>query len=48
MNGQNRSRRDFLKTTTAAAMGVTIAARIKAMPGIYAAGSDSIRIGLIG
>src|SRR5262245_54735511 len=48
MNGQKHSRRDFLKTTTAAAMGVTMAARIKAMPGIYAAGSDSIRVGLIG
>ena len=48
MNAQRHSRRDFLKTSTAAAMGVTMAARIKPMPGIYAAGSDSMRVGLIG
>ena len=48
MNRQKHSRRDFLKTSTAAAMGVTMAGRINALPGAYAAGSDSIRIGLIG
>jgi myo-inositol 2-dehydrogenase / D-chiro-inositol 1-dehydrogenase len=38
------SRRDFLKTTTAAA----VAASIARVPGAWAAGSDTIRVGLIG
>ena len=48
MNKEKHSRRDFLKTSTAAAMGMTMAGRINALPGAYAAGSDSIRVGLIG
>jgi myo-inositol 2-dehydrogenase/D-chiro-inositol 1-dehydrogenase len=47
-NKPNSSRRDFLKTTTAAAIGGTIAAHFKNIPGAYAAGTDEIRIGLIG
>jgi myo-inositol 2-dehydrogenase / D-chiro-inositol 1-dehydrogenase len=39
------SRRDFLKTTTAAALGLSFAPRLA---GAYAGGSDEIRIGLIG
>ncbi|MCI0488645.1 MAG: Gfo/Idh/MocA family oxidoreductase [Blastocatellia bacterium] len=45
---ENRSRRDFIKTTTAAAVGGTLASRLDVIPGAYAAGSDEIRIGLIG
>src|SRR5262245_55898804 len=48
MNKDKHSRRDFLKTSAAAAMGVGMAGRISAMPGINAAGSDVIRVGLIG
>ena len=39
------SRRDFIKTTTAATIGISLAPM---MPGAYAAGTDAIRIGLIG
>jgi predicted dehydrogenase len=42
------SRREFLKTSTVAAVGATIAANFSSIPGAYAAGSDEIRIGLIG
>jgi myo-inositol 2-dehydrogenase / D-chiro-inositol 1-dehydrogenase len=41
------SRRDFLKTTTAAAVGSSLAGWT-VIPGAYAQGSDEIRIGLIG
>jgi len=41
------SRRDFLKTSTAA-VGSTIAARLITIPGAYAAGSDMIKVGVIG
>ena len=39
------SRRDFIKTTTAATLGLSFA---PTMPGAYASGTDAIRIGLIG
>ena len=42
------SRREFIKTSTVAAVGATIAANLKTIPGAYAAGSDEIRVGLIG
>lgn len=43
------SRRDFLKTSSAAALGGAVAAAgLGRIPGAYAAGSDEIRIGLIG
>jgi predicted dehydrogenase len=42
------SRREFIKTTTAATVGATIATQLNVIPGAYAAGSDAIRIGLIG
>jgi myo-inositol 2-dehydrogenase / D-chiro-inositol 1-dehydrogenase len=48
MNKQKHSRRDFLRTSAAAAMGVSMAGRIGAMSGMHAAGSDTIRVGLIG
>src|SRR5215472_14093591 len=42
------SRRSFLKTSGAALAGGAIAARFGNLPAVYAAGSDEIRIGLIG
>ena len=44
----NGTRREFLKTSTVAAVGATLATRFGTIPGAYAAGSDEIRIGLIG
>jgi myo-inositol 2-dehydrogenase/D-chiro-inositol 1-dehydrogenase len=41
------SRRDFLKTSTAV-VGGAVAAGWSAIPGAYAAGSDEIRVGIIG
>jgi predicted dehydrogenase len=41
------SRRDFLRTTTAAVVGGTLASTID-IPGAFAAGSDEIRVGVIG
>jgi predicted dehydrogenase len=43
----NHSRRDFIKTS-AAVVGTTLAANLISIPGAYAAGSDEIRIGLVG
>src|SRR5215211_6489552 len=48
MNKEKHSRREFLKSSTVAAMGVTIAGHFKSVPGAYVAGSDEIRIGLVG
>jgi myo-inositol 2-dehydrogenase/D-chiro-inositol 1-dehydrogenase len=48
MNKLATSRRKFLKTTTAAAVGTTLFANLKTIPGAYAAGSDVIKVGLIG
>jgi myo-inositol 2-dehydrogenase / D-chiro-inositol 1-dehydrogenase len=42
------SRRDFLKTSTAAVVGGTLASPLVSIPGAYAAGSDEIRVGVIG
>ena len=42
------SRRDFLKTSTAAAVGTGLAASMNFIPGAYAQGSDEIRVGVIG
>lgn len=52
-NKQTPSRRAFLKTSGAAAVGTTIAANLNAVPGASAAprpstGSDMIKVGLIG
>jgi myo-inositol 2-dehydrogenase / D-chiro-inositol 1-dehydrogenase len=41
------SRRDFLRTTTAAVVGGTLASTVN-LPGAFAAGSDEIRVGVIG
>lgn len=48
---QNRaahSRRDFLKTSTVAAVGTTVAAHTNIIPGAYAQGKDEIRVGVVG
>jgi len=42
------SRRDFIKKSSAAAVGASIASRIGNIPAVHAAGSDQIRVGLIG
>src|SRR5438128_11035646 len=46
-NADQTSRRTFLKTTGAAAAATTLL-NWNNLPGAYAAGSDEIRIGLIG
>jgi myo-inositol 2-dehydrogenase / D-chiro-inositol 1-dehydrogenase len=42
------TRRDFIRTATAAAVGGAVASSITGVPGAYAAGSDEIRVGLVG
>src|SRR5215471_1854351 len=44
----NPSRREFIQTSATAAVGTTLAASVSLIPGAYAAGSDEIRVGLIG
>jgi myo-inositol 2-dehydrogenase/D-chiro-inositol 1-dehydrogenase len=46
--GTGHSRRTFLKNAGAAAVATTVASRFESIPGAYAAGSDEIRIGLVG
>lgn len=47
-NRTARSRRDFLKTSTVAAVGTTVVAHTKIIPGAYAQGKDEIRVGVVG
>ena len=47
-NKRGSTRRDFLKTTTAATVGSTLAVHIPTLAGAHAAGNDEIRVGLIG
>ncbi|MBV9124842.1 MAG: Gfo/Idh/MocA family oxidoreductase [Planctomycetes bacterium] len=42
------TRREFLKTTTAAAAGTALAANLTLLSNVHAAGSDVIRVGLVG
>jgi myo-inositol 2-dehydrogenase / D-chiro-inositol 1-dehydrogenase len=42
------SRRDFLKSATAAAVAGTVVTRASFLGGVHAAGSDEIRVGIIG
>ncbi|MBI1747627.1 MAG: Gfo/Idh/MocA family oxidoreductase [Acidobacteria bacterium] len=42
------SRRDFIRAYGAAATGAALALHIPTIPGAYAAGNDTIRVGLIG
>ncbi|MBK6798880.1 MAG: Gfo/Idh/MocA family oxidoreductase [Acidobacteria bacterium] len=44
----NSTRRDFLKTSTAVALGSALTSEMNFIPGAYAQGSDQIRVGLIG
>jgi predicted dehydrogenase len=46
MSKQNQSRREFLQTTAAA--GAAVAAGLSWVPAVHAAGSDTIKVGLIG
>lgn len=46
-HGGDTSRREFIRTTTAAVVGGTLASRVT-MTGAWAAGSDEIRVGVIG
>jgi myo-inositol 2-dehydrogenase / D-chiro-inositol 1-dehydrogenase len=48
LNASTPSRRDFIKTSTAAVVGGTLASSLSSIPGAYAAGSDEIRVGVIG
>jgi predicted dehydrogenase len=51
MSEQNEtgpSRRDFIRGATAAAVGTAVATRFEGLAGAYAAGSDEIRVGLVG
>jgi predicted dehydrogenase len=48
VNKPGSSRRSFLKTSGAALVGGAITARLGNLPAVHAAGSDEIRIGLIG
>jgi myo-inositol 2-dehydrogenase/D-chiro-inositol 1-dehydrogenase len=51
MNEQNAagpSRRDFIRNATAVAVGTAAAARFQGLVGAHAAGSDEIRVGLVG
>src|SRR3954467_5974859 len=42
------SRRDFLASTTAAAVGGTLVSALANPPAVHAAGSDILKVGLIG
>lgn len=44
----NSSRRDFLKRSSAALVGGAVASRFADLPAVHAAGSDVIKVGLIG
>ena len=42
------SRRDFLKVSTASAVGAVLASQFGMVPHVHAAGSDTLRVGLVG
>lgn len=42
------SRRDFMKTSTAAALGAGVLGSLAVSPRAYASGSDTVRVGLVG
>ncbi len=44
----NSSRREFLKATSVAVVGSTVAVALTAPPAVHAAGSDILKVGLIG
>ena len=45
---KSSSRRDFLASTTAAAVGGTLVSALANPPAVHAAGSDILKVGLIG
>jgi predicted dehydrogenase len=45
---ENASRRDFLKASSVAAVGAGVLGSLSHLPGAYAGGDDTIRVGLIG
>ncbi len=47
-NTAGPSRRDFIRDATAAAVGTAAVARFHGLVGAHAAGSDEIRVGLVG
>ena len=47
-NSSSPSRRDFLTSTTAAAVGGTLVNVLASPPAVHAAGSDMLKVGLIG
>jgi predicted dehydrogenase len=47
-NAQGMTRRGFIRSATAAAVAGTVASRVGGLTGAYAAGSDEIRVGLVG
>ena len=47
-NAASPSRRDFIRDATAAAVGTAAVARFHGLAGAHAAGSDEIRVGLVG
>jgi myo-inositol 2-dehydrogenase / D-chiro-inositol 1-dehydrogenase len=47
-NEPDQSRRDFIRNSTKAALISTVAASMATIPGAYAAGSDLIKVGLVG
>jgi myo-inositol 2-dehydrogenase/D-chiro-inositol 1-dehydrogenase len=46
--GSQSSRREFLKTSTAAVAGAGVLAQLGSVPGAFAGGDDTLRIGLVG
>jgi myo-inositol 2-dehydrogenase / D-chiro-inositol 1-dehydrogenase len=46
--GKNSSRRTFLKSSSALAVGGAVASQLGAVPAVHAAGSDVIKVGLVG
>lgn len=48
VNPSSPSRRDFLKTSTLAAVGAGALGTLGVLPGAYAAGDETIKIGLVG
>ena len=47
-NQPESSRRDFIKTSTAAVVGTTLSAHIPTLAGAWAHGNDEIKVGVIG
>jgi len=47
-NNQSSSRRDFLKVTTATAVGTSILSTLGSSAHVYANGDDKIKVGLVG